>query len=88
VEFGWDPAKAELNVQNHGISFEVAACVFADRFRIEEDDPEPSELRQRAIGLVGDKLLFVVFTMRGDVCRIISARPADRRDRRRYHEGE
>ena len=86
MEFEWDDEKADLNWRNHRVAFEVAARVFLDPNRIEDDDPEPSEYRQRAIGMVDDRLVFVVFTMRDDVCRIISARAADRRERRRYHE--
>ncbi len=86
MEFEWDADKADLNWRNHGVAFEVATLVFDDQFRIEDDDPEPSEYRQNVIGYVEGRLLFVVFTMRGDVCRIISARLGDRKERRRYHE--
>jgi uncharacterized DUF497 family protein len=30
TRFAWDPAKAERNQWNHGISFEMARDVFAD----------------------------------------------------------
>jgi uncharacterized DUF497 family protein len=36
--------------------------------------------------MVGDRLLFVVYTMRGEVVRIVSAREAQPYERRLYHE--
>lgn len=86
MEFEWDQEKADSNLRSHGVPFEAAARVFLDPCRIEEDDPYPDEERQRTIGSVDDRLLFVVFTMRDDVCRIISARFAGPKERRRYHE--
>ena len=88
MEFEWDPDKADLNWRNHGVAFEAAARVFKDPYRIEEDDPHRFEVRNRVIGFVESRLLFVVYSMRDDACRIISARFADSRERRRYHEGE
>ncbi len=86
MEFDWDRDKAELNWRNHAVRFEVATLVFQDQDILEEDDPEPSEYRLNAIGYANGRLLFVVFVIRDDVYRLISARPADRRERRRYHE--
>ena len=87
MEFEWDAGKADLNWRAHGVAFEIATRVFTDPYRIEDDDPEPSEYRQQTIGMADGRLLFVAFTMRDDVCRIISARVAERNERRRYHEG-
>ena len=42
------------------------------------------EMRWAALGLVGSRLYHVVFTERGDRTRIISLRPASRRERSRY----
>jgi uncharacterized protein len=86
MEFEWDAIKAERNWRDHGVAFEDAANVFDDNLALLEDDPYPYEYRQRAIGMVGNDLLFVVFTMRNDICRLISARLAERSERRRYHE--
>jgi len=32
LRFEWDPAKAASNLRKHGVSFEIAALVFADPF--------------------------------------------------------
>ena len=87
MDFEWDDAKAAANKSKHRVDFETAARVFLDPFVQErEDDSEPGEYRLNAIGMVDARLLFVVFTMRGDVYRIISARGAKPYEKRQYHE--
>ena len=44
------------------------------------------ELRFNAIGLVDGRMLFVIYTMRDAVIRIISARGAEPHEKRKYHE--
>ena len=75
-----------LNRQKHGITFETAALVFADDNRIEKLDNEHSddEERWQVIGKVED-ILFVIYTDREDRTRIISARKADKAERRIYY---
>jgi uncharacterized DUF497 family protein len=54
---------------------------------IEFDDLDATgELRFNAIGLVEGRMLFAVYTMRGDLIRIISARGAEPHEKRKYHE--
>ena len=62
--------------------------MFKDPFAVEWlDDREPyGEDRFVIIGMVEDRLLYVAYTMRGDVIRIISARGAEPYEKRRYHE--
>ena len=85
-QFEWDDEKAALNFKKHGITFETAAKVFGDENRIEEYDEEHSidEDRWKVIGMVG-KIVFVIYTERGDYTRLISAREATPRERRRYY---
>lgn len=87
LEFEWDEEKNRINQEKHGISFETAAFVFDDRFYLEMYDFEHStdEDRYIAIGKVG-KLLFVVFTERGEKIRLISARLANAMERRLYYD--
>ncbi len=82
----WDDNKNRLNIRKHGISFETAALVFADEERIEYFDSLHSETEERyvVIGCV-EGVLFVVYTMRGDAARIISARMATAVERRVYY---
>ena len=82
----WDRNKSRNNRAKHGISFETAALVFADDNRIEYYDAVHSldEERYIVIGLV-HKVLFVVFTIRGETYRIISARIATAQERKIYY---
>jgi uncharacterized DUF497 family protein len=87
----WDEAKAQRNLAKHGIAFTVAENVFLDPFVLTElDRVEEGERRWRSTGLVDGVLVLVVaHTLEddaggGDFVRIISARRADRTERRRY----
>ena len=90
----WDIKKAETNFRKHGIRFEDAALVFHDPLSISEQDRiENGEQRWQTIGMAGGCLLLVVaHTVRfeeqeEELIRIISARRADRKERRRYEHG-
>ena len=82
----WDEQKDQLNRQKHGISFETAALVFADENRIEYFDKLHSldEDRFIVLGCV-QGILYVVYTMRGEAARLISARIATPKERRIYY---
>lgn len=93
IRFEWDPVKAGSNLKKHHIGFEVAARVFADPFAlVEQARIENTECRWRTMGLVdGYLLLLVVHTVRDDedgteVIRIISARRAEPKERKRYEQ--
>lgn len=89
-EFEWDENKNKLNKVNHGISFETAKLVFNDPFLYQEYDYIHSitEDRYIAIGIIAGKMmtLFVSYTERGDVIRLISAREAEPFERRKYYD--
>ena len=91
MQFEWDPLKALSNLRKHGISFDDAAQVFDDPFALRVDDlkhSSPSEHRMYQIGECGERLLVVVFILRGSGAmkriRIISARAANKRERILY----
>ncbi|MGI8485434.1 MAG: BrnT family toxin [Thermomicrobiales bacterium] len=88
MEFEWDPAKAELNREKHGIDFIRAEDVFFDSHCILQDSTRERdpERRSKAIGKIDDGRLFtVIFTIRGDRTRIISARRAWDNERRKCY---
>jgi uncharacterized protein len=83
--FEWDPGKAVSNLAKHGVDFPTATKVFDDPdMRLHADPRAHGEMRFRAIGCINGLVLFVSYTMRGEVCRIISARRASRRERQSY----
>lgn len=87
VQFEWDPKKAKRNLKKHGVSFEEGVTVFYDPLSATFDDPDHSlgELRYITIGLSSrDRLLVVAHAERGEILRIISARPATAYERKRH----
>ena len=92
MQFEWDPEKARLNLAKHGIEFDVALLVFDDPWATEMDRVVDGEERFRTIGRVGElTILFVAHTWVEDDelhVRIISARKADRTERRAYEKGD
>jgi uncharacterized DUF497 family protein len=94
IRFEWDDAKNVLNRRRHGISFEQASRVFLDPlcFSIYERI-EDGEERWQTFGLVDSLVLMAAHTVREEgatdpleVIRIITARKATARERRRYED--
>ena len=95
--FTWDETKNRSNQRKHdGIAFEMAAQVFRDPFRLTRQDRiEDGEERWQTLGVVhGVTVLLVAHTITEDddegepveVIRIISARRATPRERKRYEQ--
>jgi hypothetical protein len=89
LRFEWNLKKARSNFAKHGVTFDEASTVFEDTFSIRISDPLHSEDEERFV-LIGyshaNRLLVVVHTERVDQVRIISARPATRKERDCYEE--
>jgi uncharacterized protein len=87
MKIAFDPAKNERNIQERGISFELAAEFdFETATYIEDVRKDYSEVRIRALGFVGNRLHALVFTMRGATLRVISLRKANRKEVKGYEE--
>jgi uncharacterized DUF497 family protein len=93
MRFEWDTAKANSNLRKHGVSFETATRVFADQFALVlQDRIERGGWRWQTLGRVeGHLLLLVAHTVGddeegGEIIRIISARRADSKEKKRYEE--
>lgn len=82
MKFEWDEAKSELCFLNRGFDFAYAANVFADTNQLIKLDERYSygEDRYQITGMIEDRLFVVVFTIRGQTIRIISARKANQRE--------
>ena len=90
IQFDWDPHKARMNLQKHGVSLDEASSVFDDPMFITVLDEEHSvnEDRYITIGVsVYSRLLLIAHADRGEMIRIISARKATIHERRFYEEG-
>lgn len=91
MEFSWDEAKAQSNIRKHGVSFREAGTVFSDPFAVTFDDPDHSDEEDRLITLGfshKNRLLVVSHTARAGQTRLISARSADRSERRLYENAQ
>lgn len=91
LRFEWDERKATTNRRKHGVSFEEARTVFLDEDALQIPDPEHSEDEDRFVILgVSSRLRVLVvchcYRQDDEVIRIISARKADRGERRQYDE--
>ena len=89
--FEWDGGKAAVNRAKHGVSFEEAATVFGDPEALDGPDLSHSQKESRFLRLgraMTGRVLIVAYTVRrrgdGESIRIISARPASRRERAAY----
>lgn len=82
MEFEWDESKSERNRGQRGFGFDYAALIFQNP-TLESIDARADygELRIKALGAVDEDVLSVVYTLRGETIRIISARLANKRER-------
>jgi uncharacterized DUF497 family protein len=84
MDFEWDESKRRANIEKHGYDFTQAELVLGHAHALAASRHAVPEVRWLAIGEIDGKLIAVVFTMRGDVYRIISLRRAARAERRIY----
>ncbi len=88
MDFEWDEEKNKTNIDKHGIVFEEAAMIFRGITLTEIDiRRDYGEMREISIGsLPGQAVIVVAHTDRSGVTRIISARSANRAERRKYDD--
>ena len=84
VDFEWDDNKRAANAEKHGIDFADAVKIFDDPQRLTFRASHRSEERFLSIGAMRGRIVTVVFTLRGDKVRIISARHARKSERAQY----
>ena len=87
ILFEWNSRKATINLKKHGLSLETACEAFFDPFLfvVDEEEYVAGELRERVIGLTRDwRLIYVVYVMREDRIRLISAREVTAAERMLY----
>ena len=86
IIFEWYSEKERQNVEKHGLNLETVKKVFDDPFRIEQYDNIHSGLEDRwqTLGMA-DGVLFVVYTERSQIVRIITAREATPEEKQIYY---
>jgi uncharacterized protein len=87
LRFEWDEQKAAENLRKHGVSFRESRAAFTDENHVELFDESHSEDEGR-FSVVGfsekARLVRVTYTARGNNVRIITARPATKKERKYY----
>ena len=87
--FDWDEGNAEKNWVRHNVTSSECEQVFFHRPLVVSGDPDHSQAEQRyyALGQTDKgRRLFVVFTIRDSLIRMISARDMSRRERGIYEK--
>lgn len=89
MHFEWNSKKAASNLKKHKVSFDEAVTVFYDPLAATFDDPlnSTAELRWITVGYsTQGRLLVVSHTEHSGPIRIISARCATAKERKRHEE--
>jgi uncharacterized protein len=85
MDFEWDENKARANLQKHRLDFEDAIGLF-DGPVLESRSDRHGEERWRALGEIAGMTIVVVYVVRGERRRIVSARRANRNERETYRQ--
>ena len=85
-KFEWDERKNKSNKLKHGIDFKRATRIFDDPDKLKFDDTRAGqgERRWKVIGFILEAMFSVIYTIRNTTIRIISARRASKKERKRY----
>ena len=87
MAYQWNKDKAAANISKHGIDFADAVSVFSDALAVTIPDERFDEERFVTIGIDAfGRVLVVVYTLRDDEIRLISARKATRYEQQQYEE--
>lgn len=89
MQIDFDPEKARLNPLNHeGVTFEEAKVVLLDPYALTcEDIDSRHEARFVSLGMgAKGRILVVVWTLRGELPRLISAWKANQPQRKTYEK--
>ncbi len=84
--FEWDDKKAESNEAKHSVSFPFITRAFDDKNRLTVIDNrfDYGEVRYITLARIEQRVYVLVYTIRGTVIRIISARKANSKEGKRY----
>ena len=86
--FEWDENKRQLNLKKHGLDFKHVEVVFMDSFALTKEDKRKDygEKREITVGMYKDMLLTsVCYTDRDGITRVISFRPASKKEKEQYY---
>ena len=85
MQIEFDPSKRDATLDARGLDMADAGEVFdGPHMTIEDDRADYGEVRFITIGFMSGRMVVLVWTQRGDVCRIISVRKANDREQKAY----
>jgi uncharacterized protein len=84
MKFEWDEAKRQSNRAKHHVDFINAQELFDGRPVITAASHHSEEERFLTTGILDDRFYTVIWTWRGDVIRLISARRSRDEEQRAY----
>jgi uncharacterized DUF497 family protein len=88
LEIEFDEAKDQVNRSKHGVSLALGRLVIENEVAcLQDEQTDYGEERWKSYGFVADRLFVCIYTIRLDICRVISVRPATRAERRAVSEG-
>ena len=82
-DYEYDPAKRSANLIKHRIDFDIIET-FHWRTAYVRPSPRGGESRYYALGYIGERLYAAIYTVRGNICRVISLRKANPREEEEY----
>ena len=86
MEFEYDPAKSKINQEKHGLDFVRAQLLWSDEKRVVVPARSATEPREAIIANLDGVLWTAIYTMRGPIIRIISARRSRNEEREGYDQ--
>lgn len=85
MKLEWNPKKRSQTLSERGLDFaDLARFEWDDGVVFDDNRRDYGEHRQSALGMLDGRLMAIAFTMRENVCRIISMRKANNRERKVY----
>ena len=85
MHYEWDERKRLSNLEKHGLDFFDVDIVF-EATHVELPSSHTNETRYLAIGTLEGRFVTIVYTVRGEVIRIISFRRARHEEREVYQK--
>lgn len=85
MEYEWDEAKRQSNIQKHGLDFVGIETAFAGTtLTILDDRFDYGESRFITLGILSGRVVVIAHTETPDVIRIISVRKATKNEEANY----
>jgi uncharacterized DUF497 family protein len=87
VKITFDPAKRQAALDERGLDFSDAATVFAGlTLTVQDTRKDYGEPRFQTVGFLGDRMVMVVWTPRGEARHVISMRKCNDREKAIYQK--